>query len=63
MSFLKSNFMKHKIYGNIKFIHLCVIDQYLFAKLEKKKKSTNSKFSRKLLAYCIELPAFSAKHW
>ena len=53
--------MKYKIQGNIKFIYLAARGQYLLAKLEKKKNYINIKLSRKLSAYCIELPAFLAK--
>ena len=60
MNYLKLNFMKHKIQGNVKFVHLSALGQYFLAKLEKKN-YTNIKLSIKFPAYCIELPAFSAK--
>ena len=46
ISSLKSNFIKYKIQGNIKFIHLGTIGQYLFAKLEKKKKIQIASFPK-----------------
>ena len=53
--------MKHKIWENIKFIYLDILDQYLLVKLEKKKNYTNIKFSKKLPTYYIKLPVFWTK--